>query len=155
VSEAGWTRFTDYLHANFSIIVQERDSGRNAGRPIFLHTYALPTVRPAGALPTSIGWLFPAFVSAGIPPADRQAGSDLLFSRLRTFLLDLDSDSGAATSLPHVHVFDSAALASIVPAEPGAAGASNDWSNEIHLTWEGYRKVGREFGPFIERKLVS
>ena len=27
--------------------------------------------------------------------------------------------------------------------------------NEIHLTWEGYRKVGRELGPFIERKLVS
>ena len=155
VSETGWTRFTDYLLANFTIIVQERDSGRNAERPLFLHTYALPTVRPSGALPTSIGWLFPAFVSAGIPPADRQAVSDLLFSRLRKFLMDLDGDSGAATSLPHVHVFDSAALASIVPAEPGAPGASNDWTNEIHLTWEGYRKVGREFGPFIERKLVS
>ena len=155
VSEAGWTRFANYLDANFRIIVQERDRGRNAGRPIFLHTYAVPTVRPSGALPTSLGWLFPAFVAAGIPPADRQAVSDLMFARLRKLLMDLDSDSGAATSLPHVHVFDSAALAAIVPAEQGAAGSSNDWSNEIHLTWEGYRKVGREFGPFIERKLVA
>ena len=75
--------------------------------------------------------------------------------RLRKLLMDLDSASGAATSLPNVHVFDSAALASIVPAEQGAPGASNDWSNEIHLTWEGYRKVGLEFGPFIESRLLS
>ena len=155
VSEAGWNRFTRYLNANFKLIVEERDRGRNAGRPIFLHTYAVPTVRPSGALPTSTGWLFPAFVAAGIPPADRQAVSDLMFARLRKLLLDLDSNSGAPTSLPQVHVFDSAGLASIVAAEQGAPDASNDWANEIHLTWEGYRKVGREFGPFIESKLPS
>ena len=155
VSEAGWTRFANYLDVNFRLIVEERDRGRNAGRPIFLHTYAVPTVRPSGVLPGSIGWLFSAFVSAGIPPADRQAVSDLLFARLRNLLMDLDSGSGAATSLPHVHVFDSAALPSIIPAEQGAPGHSNDWANEIHLTWEGYRKVGRELGPFIERKLLS
>ena len=155
VSEAGWTRFAAYLAANFKIIVEERDKGRNAGRPIFLHTYAVPTVRPSGARPGSNGWLFPAFESAGIPAADRQAVSDLMFARLRSLLLELDSDSASPNSLPHVHVFDSAALTSIVPAEPDATGVSNDWANEIHLTWEGYRKVGRMFGPFIEAKLSA
>jgi hypothetical protein len=153
VSEAGWTRFAGYLTANFGILVDARDTGPNAGRPIFLHTYAVPTVRPSGAHPGSNGWLFPAFESAGIPTADRQAVSDLLFARLRRLLLDFDSDSATPNSLPQVHVFDSAALTSIVAAEPDATGASNDWANEIHLTWEGYRKVGRMFGPFIEGKL--
>lgn len=155
ISDGGWSRFANYLNANFEIIVNERDKGRNAGRPVFLHTYASPIVRPSGALPGSKGWLFPAFESAGIPVGDRQAVSDLLFERLRTLLLDLDDGSGTATSLPQVHVFDSAALTSIVPAAPGATGASNDWANEIHLTWEGYRKVGRALGAFIEGKLPS
>ena len=63
-------------------------------------------------------------------------------------------DSGEAGALPHLHVFDSAALTSLVPAVPGSSGASHDWINEIHLTPAGYAKLGRPFGAFIEAVLA-
>ena len=152
ISEAGWARLAGYLNANFKIIADERDKGPNAGRPIFLHTYAIPTVRPSGALPWSRGWLFEAFETAGIPAADRQAVSDLLFDRFRQLLLALDDGSQAPTRLPNVHVFDSAAVP-IVKADPGATGRSGDWENEIHLTRSGYQKVGRSFGAFMDARV--
>jgi hypothetical protein len=155
VSQAGWERFAHYLNANFDLLVKERDHGRNRDRPIFLHTYVLPTVRPAGTLRRPMGWLFPAFESFGIPVATRQGVSDVLFNRLRQLLRDLSHDSGAPTSLPHIHVFDSAAVTTIKAAESNATGPSNDWTNEIHLSREGYRKIGRPFGAFIEQVLSA
>lgn len=52
-----------------------------------------------------------------------------------------------------MHVFDSAGLTDVVAAEPGSQGLSNDWINEIHLSPNGYRKLGVAFGPWIEKVL--
>jgi hypothetical protein len=155
VSEAGWQRLAAYLRTNFAELVQRRDQGPSQGRPIFVHTYAVPTVRPAGTVGAALGWLHPAFVARGIPQADRQGVADLLFARLRQLLLDLDQGSGQAGALPQVHVFDSAGLPDIVPAEPGSTGSSGDWVNEIHLTPQGCAKVGRAWGAHIETVLAS
>jgi len=155
VSDAGWARFAAYLRANFAKLVERREQGPSHGRPIFLHTYAVPTVRPAGTVGAPQGWLFPAFVAAGTPAAERQGVADLMFARLRQLLKDLDQGSGLATALPQVHVFDSAGLPEIVAAAPGTTGSSNDWANEIHLTPAGYGKLGRPFGAFIDAALAT
>lgn len=148
VSDAGWERLASYLRANFAELVQRRDQGPSKDRPMFAHTYAVPTVRPAGTLSRPQGWLYPAMVAYGIPAADWHGVSSLLFSRLRFLLLEMDQSSGLPTALPHLHVFDSAGLSSIIPASPGVDGESGDWVNEIHLTVAGYRKLGRAFSAY-------
>lgn len=155
LSEAGWTRLADYLLANISELVRRRDQGKNKARPIFLHTYALPTVRPSGTLGAADGWLHPTFVAYDIPDFERQGLSDLLFQRLRQLLLDLDQDCGKPTALPQVHVFDSAGLTDIDRAQPEDTGKSGDWINEIHLSSSGYAKMGQAFGAMIDRVLFS
>lgn len=148
VSDAGWDRLETYLRHNFAELAKRRDEGPSAGRPIFIHTYALPTVRPSGIPGRSSGWLLPSFEAFGIPQAVRQGVSDVLFERLRQLLLDV------GRTLPHVHVFDSAGLPDLVPAEPGSTGASGDWVNEIHLSPGGYDKLGRAFGPWMDEVLT-
>ena len=150
ISEPGWDTLASYLLANFAELVAHRDRGINKARPIFVHTYAMPMVRPSGTVGAPQGWLYPAMQGYGLAGADAQAVSDLLFGRLRALLLALDQDSGQPEALPHVHVFDSAALPDIVPASAGATGASGDWVNEIHLTPAGYGKLGQAFGPWME-----
>jgi hypothetical protein len=155
ISGPGWDSLAGYLKANFAVLAQRRDQGPSANRPIFVHTYATPTVRPSGTVGAPNGWLFAAFEAAGIAVADRQATCDRLFDRLRQLLKGLDTTSGSANALPHVHVFDSAGLSDIVAALPGSTGSSNDWVNEIHLTPDGYGKLGRAFGAYIDQVLAT
>jgi hypothetical protein len=155
ISDAGWERLAAYLRANMAELVARRDQGPSAGRPIFLHTYAVPTVRPAGTVGAPQGWLHPACVAASVPDALRQEVADLLFERLRQLLLGLAEGSGQAHALSHVHVFDSAALPTIQPAAPGSTGKSGDWINEIHLSPAGYAKMGHPFGAFIDGVLAA
>lgn len=154
ISEAGWALLAKYLHINLALVVQRRDKGPSAGRPLFLHTYARPTARPAGAPGAPLGWLCPALHGHEIPEADWPAMTTELFDRLRRLLLEADAHSGGPNALPHVHVFDSASLVALAPAEPGVRGRSGDWVNEIHLTSAGYAKVGKPFGAFIDATLA-
>lgn len=151
ISEGGWSTLTDHLFANFKVLLERKHRGPSALSPVFLHTYAMPAPRPSGAGLGSRGWLFPAMEAYGITPAEMPAICTELFDRLRSFLLSLDNDSGGPQSLAQIHVFDSAGLANIVPAVPGAPGVSGDWVNEIHLTAGGYRKMGPPFGQFIDK----
>ena len=155
ISEPGWDALASYMRANFAELVAHRDQGISKGRPIFLHTYALPTVRPSGTVGAPKGWLYPALHRYGLAGDDAQAVSDLLFGRLRALLLALDQNSGQPGALPQVHVFDSAGLPGIEPAAPGSTGASGDWVNEIHLTPAGYGKLGQAFGPWMEGLLAT
>jgi hypothetical protein len=150
ISDAGWATLTDFLLSNFTVLLERKAHGPSAGSPLFLHTYAPPAARPAGAGFATRGWLFPAMEAYGIAPAEMQPICHELFERLRQFLLSLDESSGGPRSLKTVHVFDSAGLPEIVPATPGATGVSGDWVNEIHLTAGGYRKMGPAFGRFID-----
>lgn len=155
ISETGWARLETYLLLNFAELVKRREEGPSKGRPIFLHTYAVPTVRPSGAIGRPQGWLHPAFVAYGIPEPDRQGLTNLLFGRLRELLLGLDQGSAHPTSLAHIHVFDSARLSSISPALAMSVGKSGDWINEIHLSPQGYGKLGQVFGAYIDDVLYK
>ncbi|MDP3084004.1 MAG: hypothetical protein Q8N44_09980 [Rubrivivax sp.] len=155
ISEAGWTELANYLRLNFGQLVERRDQGPSAGRPIVVHTYSVPVVRPSGTVGASEGWLFPAFRDYGIPAADSQAVAEELFERLRLLLLGLDSASGQIHALPHFHTFDSARLVNLTPASPQSTGNSGDWINEIHPSRNGYRKIGKVMGAWIDTLLTT
>lgn len=150
ISEPGWVRLASHLLDEFRIFVGWRDAGPSVARPLFLHTYATPVVRPAGELGDSDGWLYPALRDCGVPRDMHQPVADLLFGRLRALLLSLDADSGSTDALDCIHVFDSAAVP-LDAADPKSDGPSGDWINEIHLTRSGWRKLGRPFGAWISR----
>jgi hypothetical protein len=142
VSEAGWTTFKSHITYWFNQLVLLRDSPKSAaaGSPLFVHTYNFPTPRNAPAAPGVGPWLYPAVLAYGIPPADWNALADEFIGRLGALLMSF-------TSLPHVLVFDSESVA-LVRAQT-VSGPSGDWENEIHLTHNGYRKLGRPWGAEI------
>jgi hypothetical protein len=146
VSEPGWARLADFMLRNLVAVVQRRDAGPSAGRPLVLHTYSVPVARPSGNLNTPQGWLYLAYVQYGIPAMDHAPLTELLFGRLRTLWLQ------AAQALPQVHVFDSAAVP-LVPAVAGAGGESGDWVNEIHPTIAGYEKIGQAMSVWLDALL--
>lgn len=148
LSDAGWVTFSAYLRANFETLLALRDRGPSRGKPVFIHGYAVPTPRPAGAGPAG-PWLLPAIEAYAIPEADRGALAQLLIERLAALLQSLAADS---TRLPNLRFFDSTRVP-IERAQPGTRGESGDWINEIHLNRSGCRKVARPWSAEIERAL--
>lgn len=155
ISEAGWNQLAGYLRQNFGELVQRREQGPSAGRPIVVHTYSVPVVRPSGTVGAPEGWLYPAFRDYGIPEAERQAVATELFERLRQLLLGLDSASGQPHALAQFHTFDSARLVALNPSDPHSTGNSGDWINEIHPSRNGYRKIGKVMGAWIDTLLTT
>ena len=153
ISEPGWARLAAHLHSEFALFSGWRDAGPSAARHLLLHCYATPVARPAGAGGSPQGWLYPALLACGVPVPLRQPVTELLFERLRRLLRALDQDSGTPQALARVHVFDSSAVP-LVPALPGSRGPSGDWINEIHLTVDGYAKLGRAFGAWAGQVLA-
>ncbi|WP_310386373.1 hypothetical protein [Roseateles sp.] len=48
-SEPGWATYSDYLRTNVRHLLTLRDQGPSAGKPVFMHCYAVPMPRPADA----------------------------------------------------------------------------------------------------------
>lgn len=151
VSEDGWAVFARYLQANLEHLVQLRDRGPSAGMPIFMHGYAVPMPRPAGAGFGAGPWLHPALEAYAIPPVDRGPLAAELIGRLGALLQACAAD---AARFPALHVFDSAQVA-LDPALPGSSGESGDWVNEIHLGWRGYEKIATPWARQIEAVIAA
>lgn len=148
VSDTGWSTFADYLRANFDQLIAFREAGPSAGQPIFMHTYAVPTPRPAGA---GIGgaWLMPSLLAYAVPAGEWRSVAALFIKRLAALLAAIAADSAR---YPNVHAFDTSSLP-LVAAQEGASGESGDWINEIHLTHAGCRKLARPWSAAIEALL--
>ncbi len=147
LSPEGWQTFDTYLRANFEHMLALRDAGPSARCPAFIHGYACPTPRDAGAGFGLGPWLMPSLVSHGIPADDWVALSALLMRELGQLLAAIAADG---VRFPNLHFFDSCAIA-IEPAALGAPGASGDWVNEIHLTRDGYKKLALPWAAAIEK----
>lgn len=144
LSETGWKTFADHMMMLFDHLIALRDSPSSAaaGAPLFIHSYHYPTPRDAPALPGIAGpWLYKAVMAYAIPPGDWNTLADELINRLRALL------KGFAGK-PNVFLFDSPTVP-VVRALPGTDGPDGDWVNEIHLTHDGYRKLGRRWGGQI------
>jgi len=147
LSEPGWQTFSRYLRANFAFLLALRDSGPSAGCPVFVHGYACPTPRDAGAGLGQGPWLLPSMQGHGVPKEDWSALSALLMKRLSALLADMAADP---VGFPNLHVFDSASVV-LDGAALDTGGVSGDWVNEIHLTRGGYAKVAMPWAQQIEK----
>lgn len=147
-SEPGWQTYADYLRANIRHLLSLRDQGPSAGKPVFVHCYAVPMPRPAGAADSG-PWLYPTFKAYNIPSADWAAVSRLMVMHLAQLLKSLAADQA---QYPGLHVFDSTAVP-LALATPGSSGISGDWHNEIHLNHSGCFKIARAWSEHIERVL--
>ena len=150
-SRAGWQTFAGYLRANVEHLLALRDSGPSKGRPIFMHCYAYPTPRPAGAGLGHGPWLNPALQAYAVPAEERSALARLLIDQLTALLLGMAADPAR---FPRLDCFDSRAIAIDAAAE-GSEGESGDWINEIHLTRRGYDKLARAWAQHIEQVLSA
>ena len=150
-SDEGWQTFSTYLKANLRQIVELRDRGPSKGAPIFLHGYAVPTPRPAGAGFGLGPWLLPAMVGHAVPEDDYEKVAAEAIRRLAALLADCAAD---ATTFPDVFFFDTTAIP-IEAAQLHAPGESGDWVNEIHLTWQGCEKLALPWAAFVERTLLA
>lgn len=138
-----------YLRTNIEQIVTEgRDGGDSESRwvPLFMHTYAL--VQPRNAPVKFLGkgpWLYPACKWLGIDEGLWLDLSRLLLGELASCLKSID--------LPNFFVIDTLAETTLIAAEPGSTGRSNDWENEIHPDRRGYRKLASVWSEELERLL--
>jgi hypothetical protein len=155
VSDDGWSTFEAYFRANLDLLIALRDSkhGPNgsAGRPLCMHTYAYLTPRPAGAGAGYGPWLLPALVSYGVPEPDWPQLARHMVDRMADLLLACAADQ---VRFPALHVFDTRPIP-INPASPGATGVSGDWSNEIHLTRAGCRKLALPWCTALEAVMLA
>ncbi|MCV2350705.1 hypothetical protein [Paucibacter sp. Y2R2-4] len=149
-SEPGWATYSDYLRTNVRHLLTLRDQGPSAGKPVFMHCYAVPMPRPAGAEDAGLGasgpWLYPALKACALPAADWAAVSRLMVFHLALLLKSMAADK---EQFPGLHVFDSTAVP-LAPATPGSSGSSGDWHNEIHLNHSGCFKIARAWSENIE-----
>ena len=150
-SEPGWAT---YLRANVKHLLSLRDQGPSTGKPVFMHCYAVPMPRPAGAeggddLGASGPWLYPALKAYGVPAADWAAVSRLMVFHLAQLLKGMAADKEA---FPGLFIFDSTAVP-LALAAPGSTGISGDWHNEIHLNHSGCFKIARAWSEAIEMVL--
>lgn len=148
-SEEGWATYSQYIRANLKHILSLRDDGPNKGKPVFMHCYAVPTPRPAGAEDASGPWLYPALKAYAIPQADWAAMSRSMVSKLAALL---KACAANPAEFPNLHVFDSTQVP-IAPAALGTSGISGDWHNEIHLNHSGCFKIARAWSTQIEAVL--
>ncbi|MCV2358199.1 hypothetical protein LNV08_04355 [Paucibacter sp. TC2R-5] len=155
-SEPGWATYSEYLRTNVRHLLTLRDQGPSAGKPVFMHCYAVPMPRPAGAeananseLGASGPWLYPALKACALPSADWAAVSRLMVFHLALLLKSMAADK---EQFPGLHVFDSTAVP-LAPATAGSSGSSGDWHNEIHLNHSGCLKIARAWSESIERVL--
>ncbi len=154
-SEPGWATYAEYLRANVKHLLSLRDQGPSAGKPVFMHCYAVPMPRPAGTesnddLGAASGpWLYPAMKAYGVPAADWAAVSRLMVFHLAQLLKGMAADK---EGFPGLFVFDSTTVP-LALAAPGSTGISGDWHNEIHLNHSGCFKIARAWSEHIEMVL--
>lgn len=138
-------------------IVELRDAPASScpGTPIVTHTYDWPTPRNAPARFIGVAakgpWLFPALTEAEVPKTDWLAVSDYLLGRVGDAILELGAPGPAG--LPDFHVVET--RNTLIRAELGATGVSNDWMNEIHPTFDGYRKLADAIGVEVRAQLAA
>ena len=149
-SEPGWATLAAYLRTNIRHLLSLRDQGPSAGKPVFMHCYAVPMPRPAGSEDAG-PWLYPTLKAYALPSADWAAISRLMVFHLAQLLKTLAADK---LEFPNLHVFDSTAVP-LAPANQASTSSSGDWHNEVHLNHSGSFKIARAWAEPVEMVLAG
>ena len=149
-SEPGWETLAEYLRTNIRHLLTLRDQGPSAGKPVFMHCYAVPMPRPAGTDDAG-PWLFPTLKTYALPSADWAAISRLMVFHLAQLLKACAADKAL---FPNLQVFDSTAVP-LAPANQASTSSSGDWHNEIHLNHSGSFKIARAWSEPVEMVLAG
>ncbi len=144
LSNAGWQTFCVHLTAVFNNLLAARDSGKNQGIPIVMHSYDIVVPHNVGAGFGFGPWLFPAMLAFNIPEADWPAVAATLLDRLQTLLDHL----AANTPDGSVHIVHT--QGTLTQAQTTDTGPTSDWENEIHPTRQGYQKLGAAWVPLLD-----
>jgi hypothetical protein len=144
ISPDGWTGFRDQILEGYLAFDHLRQCSGNPGAPLVAHTYDYPTPRPAGVIIVDPhGWLYPAMETYDIPDADRVALAKYLVDQLAVFI------SGTVMKqIGNMFLID--LRGTLIPADPGTPGQSNDWANEIHPTPDGYVKLAQSYSAQLK-----
>lgn len=149
VSEPGWQTFCDHLTHHFSELVARREEGRNQGVPLFFHTYDYLVPRDAPASPHFGPWLFKAVTDFQVPQAQWSDLGKEFVDRLATLLADIiakiNADFGRDMALFLVNT-----RGTLTPPAAGSTGSSGDWTNEIHPTSNGYKKLAAVWRDVVD-----
>lgn len=146
VNQAALANLITDVQDGYRQIIAYRSTTINHATPVVLHTYDYPTARNAPA--TFLGgsaagpWLLPAFAAAGVPIAQHERVTRLIYDRLAAALLSLDAPAS------HVHVVGT--CGTIAPAQPNTAGLSGDWINEIHPDAHGYALLAEKLSARLQ-----
>jgi len=156
VSNEGWARFEEYLEGVFQHLIDWRDAESSESRlaPVFLHSFSYVQPRAAGTGAMGDGWTAGPWLSSAF---EKYAISNIKGSwrKLSDHLIDrlfaqLDS---ICTRYPNMHLVD--LRTTLLPAAAETDGVSGDWTNELHPTSAGYRKLTEIYCKGIERVLSS
>lgn len=145
LSDPGWATFSAHLRAVMEDLVAARDAGINAGQPVILHTYDMPTPRDAPAGLNFGPWLSKALAAFAVPQADWTRVTDVLFERLHALLAGFAADFAAVHVVDTLHTLARPALEDSAP--------TADWQNEIHPTRAGYQKLSDRWTPVLDALL--
>jgi hypothetical protein len=144
------------VQAGYRKLVALRDAEDSPARhkPVVTHIYDWPTPRNSPArfltVPLLGPWLYPAMKDAEVPEADWPALSDYLLGRLGDAILELQD---GPDPLPNFHVVNT--RDTLRRAAAGHTGDSNDWLNEIHPNYEGYKKLAKKIGERMRALLPA
>jgi len=131
------------------VACRDRPGSPNANVPMIVHTYDYPTPNNTPALAFGVRisgpWMYPLF-NGRLPREAWQPLSDFLLDRVAETLLSLPGQ------LPNFHVVDT--RNTLVRAEAGANGDSNDWDNEIHPNKRGYRKLAAKVATEVLKRVA-
>jgi hypothetical protein len=153
VSAPGWKAFCDHMSYWFGQLLQSRDSGINARKPLFLHNYAYVMPRPAGAGFGFGPWLSAAMTAYAVPAQDWLALSKNLLDRLGQLLDGIVASAQANDAGCNVFLIDTKGQANLVLADAGSPAESGDWINEIHPNYQGYAKLDAVWRTAVDARI--
>lgn len=146
VSDEGWQTFSTMLQGSFQRLANTRDHvlSKSQGVPVFVHCYDYLLARNAPAGAGAGPWLYPAVTAYQIPAGDWGALGQELITRLKELV---ESCQQILSNLTVIDTTDT-----LIAADPGTTGPSNDWQNEIHPTQSGYRKIAAKYAAEVDNQ---
>jgi hypothetical protein len=153
ISADGWKAFSDHITHWFGTLVSSRDSGVNKNKPLFFHDYGYCRPRPAGAGLGFGPWLNTAMGNYSVPEGDRLDLTNALMDRLGKLLSDIVAANMARDPNCKIFLVDTRTDAHLVLADDGSTGESGDWINEIHPSYQGYRKIASVWRQQVEPRI--